>query len=102
MDAHDIKVDVLAERSHMSRGVIQDLRSGRMRKGQGRRNPAVNTLAAVADGLGLRFSYVASKGGLTDEGDRWAAFTAAERQFIAGRLGADPGDLDATIQKEVV
>lgn len=108
MDANDILVVDLARRSGLSKGQIQDLRRGTTRpsatKGstRGVRNVNVNTLAAIADGLGLRFSYVASKAGLTDEGDRWAAFSPAERAILAERLGGDPNNLDAIIQKQEV
>lgn len=107
MSAEDLQSPDLAQRSGLSVGMIHDLRRGAPAPWQvrnaGRTSPKtydINSIAKVAHGLGLEFSYVAAKGGLGGESDRWAMFTALERDAIASRLGvdADPDDLDAAVR----
>lgn len=105
MAAEEIKPPDLAESSGLSVGVMHDLRRGTpapwaVRNGrQSAKSIDVNTLAKLAHGLGLEFSYVAARAGLLGEHpDRWAAFTELERDAIARELGGDPDDLDGILQ----
>lgn len=102
MSAEDLQSPDLAQRSGLSVGMIHDLRRGAPAPWQvrnaGRTSPKtfdINSIAKVAHGLGLEFSYVAAKGGLGGESSRWAMFTALERDAIASRLGVDDADADA-------
>jgi transcriptional regulator with XRE-family HTH domain len=61
-----------------------------MERGQKALSPAINTIYAIAHGLGLQFSYVASRAGLGDDADRWSNFSAAERLAVMVALGVGP------------
>lgn len=108
MEAEGIQNTDLAERAGISVGVVQVLRRGTpqsyvSRKGQSALHPGIETIAAVAHGLGLQFSYVASKAGFGDEGDRWVNFSEAERTalFIALDGETDGDDLDLLLDRAI-
>lgn len=109
MAAEGVRVVDLAERAGLSVGMIHVLRRGvpadyvRRHRGQQVLHPAIESIAAIAHGLGLQFSYVASKAGFGDEGGRWANFTEAERIALTIALGgeSDDDDLDALLEEAV-
>lgn len=109
MAAEGIAVVELAKRAGVSVGAIHVLRRGvpadnvRVRKGQDALHPAIESIAAVAHGLGLQFSYVASKAGFGDTAGRWANFTETERIALAIALGgeSDDDDLEALLEEAV-
>lgn len=83
----------IAQRSGIHISTLHQLARGApqgnaRRLGQTTIDPRITSVARLARGLGLEFAYVASKAGLTSprEGDRWAAFNAAERRALAAAL----------------
>lgn len=109
MDAEGIAVDELAERAGLSSSMIHMLRRGmpsnnvRRKSGQDALHPAIESIAAIAHGLGLEFAYVASRAGIGDHAGRWANFTKAERIALSIALGGktDEDDLDSLLDKAV-
>lgn len=108
MSAEGMMVADLVRSSGLSFGVIHALRRGTptnstARSGQKALQPSINTIAAVAHGLGLEFSYVAAKCGVGDAGDRWRNFTDAERLalFIALDGETDADDLDSLLRRAI-
>lgn len=108
MQAENITMPQLARRSGVSVGMLQQVRAGlptssARARGQTTINPGINTLAGIAHGLGLQFSYVAAKAGLSDAGDRWQNFSPDERLAIAVALDGDddPQALDRRLAELV-
>lgn len=100
MASKNIQVKDVVRRTGMSRGVVQALRRGvpgvvDMRRGQKIINPRINTLAAIADAMDQRFSFVMSWAGLEDEGER---FTAAETRLLAELLDCEPANVSAQLR----
>lgn len=91
----------LARDSGVAVGTLQLLARGipvksALERGQTEMNPGITTVARVAYGLGLDFSYVASKGGLNPGGDRWMNFTKDERKLLAGLLRDSPQSMNGS------
>lgn len=105
MESERLSVEDVFTRSHLPRGTVDNLRRGEpapyivAKRGQRALVPPINTIAALAFGLDLRFSYLASKAGLDDEGDRWRNFTPAELGVIALALSCDPNTLDDRLRE---
>jgi hypothetical protein len=94
----------LAERSGLSKGIIDDLRSLRKRPSYKarRRSYKVDTLVALAHGLDMDLAHLLTKAGLSvNSTDRWHNFAEVERRKLAALLGADDhndsDDLDARL-----
>lgn len=89
----------IAERSGIAIGTIQLLARGKppkiaLARGQTEISPGINTLARLADGLGLDLSYVLSKGGIAPGGhDRWDGFSNSERTLLHSALRSPTFDV---------
>lgn len=97
MESEGIAVTELARASDIGEGTIHQLRRGQPNKamrdrGQTSWTPALQIIVNLAHGLGLQLSYVLSKAGLTDDGDRWANFSESERLALAIVLDADDAE----------
>jgi hypothetical protein len=105
MDAWDVSVNELAERSGVHRTSITMLRSGRSHSGaNAEKSPSINLIARVAWGLRMPLDFVAAQAGLTWDGpiDRWDLLvTDHERGVLARKLGGDAADLDALLRAEI-
>lgn len=106
MDAEGMAVSDLSERSGLHASMLATLRRGipsSTQQAQGQRaiNPSINTIAAVAHGLGLELSYVMSKAGLDNAGDRWANFSDREAEALAVLLDCEIDELDASLRELV-
>lgn len=91
-DAHDLEWSEIAKACGLHDSTLKQLANGKPQKGARDRgqteiNPAINTLARLANGLGLPFAFVASKGGIYGGGvGRWDHFTEVERAVIESAL----------------
>jgi transcriptional regulator with XRE-family HTH domain len=104
MDAWDMTVPDLAQRSGLNVSTIANLRRGRPEKGRATKSPAINAIAAIAWGLQMPLDFVAAQAGLTWNGpiDRWDLLvTEHEREVLARRLGGDAADLEELLRAAV-
>jgi transcriptional regulator with XRE-family HTH domain len=77
----------ISERSGLHTSTLHQLARGTVQAKRGSTggnaiDPKITTLARLAHGLGLDFSYVVSKSGLISDGDRWGNFSAKERREL--------------------
>jgi hypothetical protein len=103
MDAWDISVNGLSERSGVHRTTIGELRRGSPRQAR-TKSPSINAIAAIAWGLEMPLDFVAAQAGLTWNGpiDRWDLLvTEHERDVLARRLGGDAADLEELLRAAV-
>lgn len=108
-DAEGFRWTELAERSGLSYSTVMAMSQGRTTSRASRQaakanglpetpSPSAETVARLADGLGLDVGYVMEKAGLGNRSDRWRFFNTAEREFLArilsnvAALRAETGD----------
>lgn len=101
---HKLSVPDLARAAGFGSARLLDLRRGGPQPrvveltGQKGLTPSVNTIAGLSWALHLSNSFVLSRGGIGEQGER---FTEAERDVLADLLGGRPEEIDDLLQELV-
>lgn len=92
-DAERLEWTTIAQRSGIHYSTLMSLVRGQVQGSQHSTDPSATTLARLAHGLGLDFTYIAAKAGLLGDGEapRHSAYNDREREALLTGLSGLPG-----------